>query len=693
MRKPRPHQIRAINSAVKYFKTNSRGKLIHPTGTGKSLTALWIAEAIKSKTTLIVVPSIALISQTLKDWKRELPKAKFIAVCSDSTVADDDISLDQADIDIEVSTDPKRLKTFLSLHGRKVVFSTYQSGEVVKKAAGDAIDFAIFDEAHKTAGLDGLFSELVNDIHSFSISRRMFQTATEKRFRSENDQVLSMDSVAVYGDYIDKLSFKEAVSQKLICDYRIVTVEIAEKQLAKQLHENADIAGMQARTAVALCAYEKTIKEYGIKRAISFHRNVAGAQEFALAARNRRLNALHINGKMSSCERSRVLLELARKPALVTNARCLTEGVDVPNIDAVVFADAKGSRIDIAQCVGRSLRVSAGKKFAYVIIPIVDQEIHKNRKSYNRVLDVVVAMASEDDRIFEAVKIARFGRTTSDKTPDREFVDALLNLGLYTLDKSIRIRLFRRCSKIANFYSYEELQAACRNDKITTQRSYLKWYKQDARAPSQPHSFYKCWISWDHLFMRTEPRFTLDELKAATKKDGIKNCHDYIAWQRSSYRAPSNPANVYPEWISWPHFFGRTIKHYTYDELKLACKAAGIESGNAYLKWCGSDKRAPWSPRKHYPEWKGWPAFFERKGRNPTKRKPPKHSFFELQQLCQNAGVDRKSRYVQFRKTIGAPSIPRDTYPNEWKGWPHFFGRPPMLSRKDRKNPRKLQPA
>ena len=268
---PRPHQAVAIKSAVKHLKASSRGKLIHPTGVGKSLTALWIAEKIKSKTTLIVVPSIALIAQTLKDWKEELPRSKFIAICSDSTVGNDDISVSDSGIDIEVTTDVARLKEFLALPGRKVILSTYQSGEVVKKAIGGAVDFAIFDEAHKTAGEHGLFTTLLKDFRAFKIPRRMFMTATERHYKGSRNNIVSMDNESLYGGYIDQMSFKEALDAGLLCDYKIVGVEVTEEQVAKYIAKNKGIGGLKARSAVSLLAYEMAVKEYGIKRAISFH--------------------------------------------------------------------------------------------------------------------------------------------------------------------------------------------------------------------------------------------------------------------------------------------------------------------------------------------------------------------------------------------------------------------------------------
>ena len=212
--KPRQHQRKAIEKIEKFFSTdqNTRGKLIHPCGSGKSLTAYWAAEALKSKNILIAVPSIALVGQTLRVWTKEAVSndidMDWIAVCSDEDVSNsDDPSMNMTDLGIEVTTSISGIIDFLrrNTSGIKVVVTTYHSSDVVISAAegwNRNFDLGIFDEAHKTVGQkDKAFAKLLND-KNIKIDKRIFMTATERIFKSDSDEVVSMDRLDVYGQLI-----------------------------------------------------------------------------------------------------------------------------------------------------------------------------------------------------------------------------------------------------------------------------------------------------------------------------------------------------------------------------------------------------------------------------------------------------------------------------------------------------------
>lgn len=674
---PRSHQTLAISKAVKHFKTQSRGKLIHPTGVGKSLTALWISEAIKSKVTLVVVPSIALIAQTLKDWKRELPQAKFIAVCSDSSVGEDDVTLDQSGIDVEVSTDPARLKAFLKLPGRKVVFSTYQSGEVVKKAVKDAVDFAIFDEAHKTAGEHGLFSLLLNDSRWFKVPRRLFMTATERHFKGTGNNVVSMDDESLYGGYIDQMSFKKAIEDKLICDYRIVTVKVTKREVARYIAQNKGVGRLQARSAVALLAYEKAKKDYGIKRAISFHSSVASAQAFTEAASQRGLMALHVNGKMPSSERNEVLTQLKNNECLVSNARCLTEGVDAPNVDAVVFADSKGSKIDIVQAVGRALRLNGDKnKMAYVIVPIDMSDESKQAQSFKRMVDVIGALAESDERIVDDIKIRSNGCAGGGDSPTCEIKDGPIEMAFRTLSESMRITLVDRVRRLVGFYTLEELRDKCISLGIDSIFKYHDWRTADTRAPSRPSDVYADWQDWYFLFgkhtKRSLVRYTYLELAELCKRLGIGSQKEYQSWCKSDPRAVSDPRAFYAEWVNWADLLGKSeAAKYTYSELRNACKASGIRTKIGYHAWQKTDPMAPSNPNTFYAEWISWPLLL---GSNrPPKRKYSISMVRLMEFVAKDLRIKSKLTYRKFRRKSW-PSCPYEHYP-EWVSWPHFLGK------------------
>jgi len=268
---PRPHQVKAIDETIKYFKTKERGKVIMPCGTGKSLTAFWIANKLKAKSVLIAIPSLALLQQTLKVWTREYLiagiKPDWLCVCSDQTVSDDqdDFVSNIYELGIDVTTDKNEIKKFLkSKSNTKIVFTTYQSGKVTAQGAkGFTFDLGIMDEAHKTVGLGS--KPMAHLIHqkNIKIKHRLFMTATERLFRGDKEEYLSMDDPRDYGDLIYQLSFKEAIEAKppIIADYKIITFGISQPDIEAiytdnkfiQIKKNIDdIKAREFATALAL---------------------------------------------------------------------------------------------------------------------------------------------------------------------------------------------------------------------------------------------------------------------------------------------------------------------------------------------------------------------------------------------------------------------------------------------------------
>ena len=227
-RSPRPHQRKAISAAKAHFIRDkaTRGRMIMPCGTGKSLTAYWIAEALKAKTILVAVPSLALIRQSLADWTREFLARNvvpdWLCVCSDETVGNldrDEFVGEVYDLGLPTHTDPNEIAALLRAHsnGPKIVFTTYQSSDKLAAAArkaGIKFDLAILDEAHKTVGVHSkTFATLLSE-KKIKIRRRLFMTATERVVRGERDDVLSMDNEKDYGERFFQLSFKEAIKQR-----------------------------------------------------------------------------------------------------------------------------------------------------------------------------------------------------------------------------------------------------------------------------------------------------------------------------------------------------------------------------------------------------------------------------------------------------------------------------------------------
>ena len=237
-KKPRPHQRNAIEKCEKYFSNpnNTRGRIIHPCGAGKSLTAYWASCSLSAKTILITVPSLGLVRQTLDVWAQEMAageiKMNWMAVCSDKKI------YKQAELGISVSTNPDEIAEFLSqpTDETKLVITTYQSGSAVSegaKKAGFTFDLGIYDEAHKTVGQrNKAFAHLLHD-KNIKVQKRIFLTATERVFKGDSTDILSMDDESVYGNQIDVLSFKKAIEQDppILSDYKIVTEVVTKHEI------------------------------------------------------------------------------------------------------------------------------------------------------------------------------------------------------------------------------------------------------------------------------------------------------------------------------------------------------------------------------------------------------------------------------------------------------------------------------
>jgi len=281
------------------------------------------------------------------------------------------------------------------------------------------------DEAHKTVG-DGekLFSHLLHD-KNLIVRRRIFMTATERRYRGKGDKILSMDNAAIYGDTFHLLSFKRALESKpaILSDYRIVTILVSREEVAELIRKNVFVKPdkgrwnkeIEAEMLASLVALRKAMQKYPIRHAVSFHSSIQRAEIFKehnevyneAFKKHGTIETFHVSGKTPTGTRARIVNEFAGTDrGLITNARCLTEGIDVPDIDCVMFADPRRSAVDIVQAVGRALRPAKGKKMGYVIVPILHDtkakpdDIFKSEE-FQEILTTLRALAANDERIIE----------------------------------------------------------------------------------------------------------------------------------------------------------------------------------------------------------------------------------------------------------------------------------------------------
>ena len=459
----RPHQAQAISRvAAGLAAEKSRGKLLMACGTGKTLTALRIAEKIAGpgKRVLYLVPSLALMAQTVREWcaDAEVPLRAF-AVCSDSQVGkrrrrdDDLIDMDALDLAFPATTSAEELAGRASVAAPEtmiVLFATYQSSKVIQEAQALGLpefDLAVCDEAHRTAGaiIKGKERDFVR-VHKQELiqaARRLYMTATPKIYaasaRAKADELAaaalcSMDDETIYGPVLHELGFGEAVERDLLCDFRVVVLTVPEAAAARLLaggiedsqiglpdaakligcwralaKSDAQSAGFPEaecapmNRAIAFCNTIKNSKKVDelFDRVAERHRGDEGLAEHPVEAR-------HIDGTFNAATRAKELEWLSAAGAgecrVLTNARCLSEGVDVPDLDAVLFMHPRKSQLEIVQAVGRVMRKARGKRMGYVVLPVMveegssPEEALKGNEQFGTVWQTLNALRSHDER-------------------------------------------------------------------------------------------------------------------------------------------------------------------------------------------------------------------------------------------------------------------------------------------------------
>jgi predicted helicase len=448
-RTPRKHQKSAIADVLAGFESSKRGQLIMACGTGKTLTALFIAKETEAKRILVLLPSLSLLSQTLREWASSDFKFEFLPVCSDETVSTPDAALGSvSELGFPVTTSPEEIARFLKRRsGNRVVFATYQSSPRIAAAfAGGGIpkfDLVIADEAHRCAGRVSSDYGTVLDEDLIPSKKLLFMTATPRYFTGrvikeakESDfEVASMDDHQVFGPVFHTLSFSDAIDKKLLTDYQVVIVGVDDDTYLEWVNEGqfVTIDGTKvtdARSLAAQIGLLKAMKRFDLHRIISFHSRVKKAKEFASSMpgvlawmpKNQKpkgsLISDFVSGEMPTGTRKVKLDRLATiepsERALLTNARCLTEGVDVPALDGVAFVDPRSSEVDIVQAVGRAIRLADDKKIGTIVLPIFisnsqDPSISLDDPSFQSIWKVIDALRAHDAKLAESLDSIRRG--------------------------------------------------------------------------------------------------------------------------------------------------------------------------------------------------------------------------------------------------------------------------------------------
>lgn len=474
--KPRPYQEAALKDIKNTLATHDRVTTVMACGTGKTLVALWAVEQAQANTVLVLVPSLTLMQQTLLEWSKNNSwgnRFSFICVCSDPTVkANDEIEIDPTDIDFKVDTDPELVKEFLNQKNEKVkvVFSTYQSSKIVGEAVKELnpFDFAVFDEAHKTTGPKGGVFAFALDEQNISIKKRLFLTATprhydiKKRDKEGEFKVISMDDESAYGPRAHSLSFGSAASQGIICNYKVIISLIDKNQVDDfalkngiTLVENDKVGTRWVASQIAL---QQAIEKVNASKIITFHSRVKLAQEFSSETPHgikrylKDFEVMHVNGEQRSNERTDLIRQFKDSPkSLITNARCLTEGVDVPAVDMVAFIDARHSKVDIAQAIGRAMRKPKGsdKQFGYIVVPLFADTSDLNnleetikKEGFDDVAEILNALQEQDEELLDIIKELQEAKGRGEIFNPKRLSDKVETIGPYLNLQEISANVF-----------------------------------------------------------------------------------------------------------------------------------------------------------------------------------------------------------------------------------------------------------
>src|SRR2546425_760619 len=572
-KEPLPHQQEALDAVLPALKKHDRATVLMPCGTGKTLLTLWAAEQLGCRNVLVMVPSLALLRQTLHEWLKETKWKAFscLCVCSDPTVArdTDEVVVRQSDVDFPVTTESITVRKFLQhgTEGVKVVFSTYQSARVVAEGLGKnkTFELGIFDEAHKTAGREGAnFSFALKD-ETLPITRRLFLTATPRHFDvSKRDKegdaklVYSMDVPEVYGLVTYQLSFVEAVKRDIICDYKVIVSVVTSKMVNDELLRCGEVVVegylVRARQVSNQITLKHAIEAHGVCRVITFHKTVASAASFTskegqgLRSHLPEIEGYHVNGAMPTARREQIMSAFrGAKRAAISNARCLTEGVDVPVVDMVAFLTPKRSKVDIVQATGRAMRKSeaTGKTIGYVLVPLfIEQAIGESvedavaRAEFDEVWAVLQAMQEQDEVLADVIRQMREdrGRTKGfDDGSFREKVEVLgPGLSLDTLRRSITTRIIDRIGRswderFGELQAYKEQFGHCSVPAFWSKNHSLgKWVVNQRQSKRQGNltqerfrRLEKIGFVWDPIDAFWEERFA--ELVRFKQKTGHCN--------------------------------------------------------------------------------------------------------------------------------------------------------------------------
>lgn len=748
---PKEHQAEAIQAVVKGFADNDRGQLIMACGTGKTFTTLWIKEALQSESTLILLPSLGLLSQTLHEWTAAKNQDfAVLCVCSDDSVGKkggDEAVHDIADLAFPVTSDPVEIAKFLNQSGPKVVFSTYQSSNLIADAQADQKDLsfnlAIADEAHRCAGdKAGNFATIL-DGQLIRADKRLFTTATPRTYSTalkkgaegRGIEIVGMDNEAVFGKHLYTLNFGEAIKRGLLTDYRVVIVGVDSPMIASYI-ENRELVktetGLEkdAETLAAQVALLKAMKDFDLHRMISFHSRVNRAEGFAkdleevaqwVDSKHRPSGELRtdfVSGEMPTFARRQKLAMLKNakdnERALLTNARCLSEGVDVPSLDGVAFIDPRASQVDIIQAVGRAIRLSPNKKAGTIVLPVFighgdNPEQALDEGNFKPIWDVLNALKSHDDVLADELDQMRvgMGKRGSNKVQGG-FSKIEIDLPA-TVDKSfsdsIQTRLVESTTASWEYWygllleygkEYGDYRVPLRHETKNKERLGAWVRGQRSSKYLMPSSRKEKLEALDGWLWSANEWLPFEEAREFARSLELKTASQWMQYSADGKlpeNIPSSPQSTYAEdgWISFGDWLGTGsvsvgLRNYPpYEAARDIVRGFNLKTASDWKKFCRAGLKPlniPSMPERTY-EGSGWIGYGDWLG---TDAKPRRDSslwwpFEEARDYVRALNLKTYENWNSYTKSPEFPDfLPTDpsTYyePSVWSGYRDFLNAP-----------------
>ena len=470
VQKPWTLQEAAIEDTIEGLKNHARGRLVMACGTGKTFTALRVCEDVveDNQCILFAAPTIALVSQARREWLRHTQrKLECLVVCSDPSAGGRHENEDMfiSELECPVTTEPEAIALALKKEApTRVVFCTYHSLRRVIEAqeqhGAPEFDLAIADEAHRTTGIAerGESRRRVNfrdfhDEHRLWADKRLYMTATPRIYTASSRrnmegrgyEIVDMSDQKVYGPEFHCLPFATAVDNKMLSDYRVIVLGVSHagvtpglrrrlEKIGEQEGQNyvASVNEMTRVLGVSLAVNgitegEEVERPWKLQRTMAFANSIKRSKWFAEAlmepevlrrvtrqmeeGRAMKVVARHLDASASARRRNQELRALANankegECRIVCNVKLFTEGVDVPSLDAVAFLDPRESHVDVVQAVGRVMRKAEGKRFGYIVVPVVvppDADVAdaliNGPEGYQTVGRVLRALQAHDGRL------------------------------------------------------------------------------------------------------------------------------------------------------------------------------------------------------------------------------------------------------------------------------------------------------